>query len=82
MVEYFNKWALTFVGIKGVSYLQGGRQVISLFKQRGWSSLIADGLADGVMTVMKMSIAVLTGKSMPNPPFSPILYRVSPSCIP
>jgi hypothetical protein len=61
MVEYFNKWAFTFVGIKGVSYLQGGRQVISLFKQRGWSSLITDGLADGVMTVMKLSIAILTG---------------------
>lgn len=34
---------------------------MSLFKRRGWTTLIADGLADGVMFMMKISIALITG---------------------
>jgi len=60
-LEYFNKWAFTFVGIHGDSYLESGRKVVSLFKQRGWSSLISDQLADAVMFTMKISISLVTG---------------------
>lgn len=60
-LEYFNKWAFTFVGIHGDSYLASGRSVISLFKQRGWVSIINDALADIVMVVMKVSVSLLSG---------------------
>ena len=33
---------------------------MALFKQRGWSSLIGDVLADAVMFTMKISVATLT----------------------
>eukprot|EP00977_Amphora_coffeiformis_P009555 scaffold2204_cov166-Amphora_coffeaeformis.AAC.15 len=59
-VEYFNKWAFTFVGIHGDSYIGSGKQVMALFKQRGWSSLVGDVLADAVMFTMKISVAILT----------------------
>ena len=34
--------------------------MISLFKQRGWSSLVGDVLADAVMLTMKISVSLLT----------------------
>lgn len=61
MIEYFNKWAYTFVGIHGDSYIQGGREAVSLFKKRGWVALIADGLAEAVMIFIKLAIAAICG---------------------
>lgn len=52
--------AFTFVGLHGDSYISSGRQVSSLFKQRGWTSLTNDILADMVMVTMKVSIALLS----------------------
>jgi len=49
------------VGIHGDSYIESGRKVTSLFKQRGWSSLVADYLADAVMFTMKITISLTTG---------------------
>lgn len=59
-VEYFNKWAYTFVGLHGEGYIQSGKQVISLFKQRGWTALVNDHLADAVMFTMKISVSLLS----------------------
>lgn len=52
--------AFTFVGIHGDGYISSGRQVVSLFKQRGWTGITTDILADMVMVTMKVSIALLT----------------------
>lgn len=61
MVEYFNKWAYTYVGLHGGSYDQSGKQVMEIFAQRGWSAIITDSLADGVMWLMTLAIAMVTG---------------------
>jgi Plasma-membrane choline transporter len=36
MIEYLNKWAYIYVGMYGFSYLDAGREVINLFRQKGW----------------------------------------------
>ncbi|KAL7558097.1 hypothetical protein ACA910_020047 [Epithemia clementina (nom. ined.)] len=61
LIEYFNKWAFVMVGIHGDSYIQGGREIIRLFKVRNWTGIVEDGLADLVMFFMKLAIALVTG---------------------
>ena len=36
--------AFVYVGLYGYSYLEAGRNVITLFKNRGWEAIIADDL--------------------------------------
>lgn len=42
LVEYFNKWAYIYVGVYGFSYMEAGKSVFELFKNRGWEAIIAD----------------------------------------
>jgi hypothetical protein len=42
ILEYFNKWAFVYVGVYGYSYLEAGKNVFTLFKNRGWEAIIAD----------------------------------------
>ena len=51
------------VGLHGESYIEAGKEVISLFKARNWEGIVEDGLADMVMFFMKFAIAVVSGLS-------------------
>merc|ERR1719276_712456 len=61
LVEYFNKWAFVYVGLYGYGYVDAGKKVISLFKTRGWSTIIADNLINRLLGIMSFTIALLTG---------------------
>ncbi|CAJ1931802.1 unnamed protein product [Cylindrotheca closterium] len=52
LVEYFNKWAFVYVGVYGYGYLEAGKNVIQLFKNRGWEAIIADDLVGNVVGLM------------------------------
>jgi len=60
-LEYFNKFAYIYVGMYGYSYFEAGKNVITLFKQRGWSVIIADDLISNVLTLFAFIIGMLTG---------------------
>ena len=49
LIEYFNKWAFIYVGIYGYSYLEAGKNVIALFRNRGWEAIIADDLVGNAL---------------------------------
>ena len=53
--------AYVYVGLYGYSYLEAGKNVITLFQNRGWSSIIADDLADNVLFMMSIGIGLSTG---------------------
>ena len=36
LAEYFNKWAFVYVGLYGYSFIDSGKNVMTLFKTRGW----------------------------------------------
>lgn len=36
--------AFVYVGLYGYSYIEAGKNVITLFKNRGWEAIIADDL--------------------------------------
>merc|ERR1712008_530705 len=61
ILEYFNKWAYVYVGLYGFGYIEAGRNVIELFKQKGWSVIISDDLNERVFLMMSVSVGILTG---------------------
>ncbi len=49
IIEYFNQWAYIFVGIWGLSYLEGGKRALEMFAARGCTAIISDNLANYVL---------------------------------
>jgi hypothetical protein len=60
-VEYFNRWAFIYVGLYGYSYLEAGRNVITLFKNRGWDAIVADDLIGNVLFLVSILVGAITG---------------------
>ncbi|KAL7536103.1 hypothetical protein ACHAXR_006920, partial [Thalassiosira sp. AJA248-18] len=56
ILEYFNKWAFVYVGLYGYSYLEAGKNVFTLFKNRGWEAIIADDLVSNVFFFLSLCI--------------------------
>ena len=61
IIEYFNKWAYIYVGLYGFGYIEAGRNVVELFRSKGWTTVITDDLADRVLLMMSIGVGVLTG---------------------
>ena len=61
LVEYFNQWAFVFVALYGYSFMEAGVNVMTLFRQRGWTTIITDMLVDGVLVMVSLAIGALTG---------------------
>jgi len=61
ILEYFNMWAFVFVGLYGYPYLEAGKNVINLFKTRGWTTIITDNLAQAVLTMVSIAVGLVTG---------------------
>ena len=61
LVEYFNKWAYVYVGIYGMSFMESGKQVMTLFRNRGWTSIVADMMIDTVLFMVSLGVGVLLG---------------------
>jgi len=61
LLEYFNKWAFVYVGLYGYSYIEAGKNVITLFKDRGWEAIIADNLVGTTMFFLSLAVGLITG---------------------
>lgn len=61
LVEYFNHWAFTYVGVYGYSFIEAGKNVITLFKARGWTTIITDTLAQSVLTLVSIGVGLIAG---------------------
>ena len=59
LLEYFNKWAFVYVGLYGYGYLEAGKSVMTLFKNRGWEAIIADDLVGNVFFILSLIIGGL-----------------------
>jgi hypothetical protein len=56
IMEYFNRWAFTYVGIYGHKFSVAGKAVYELFKQRGWSAIINDQLLQDVFGIVALGV--------------------------
>lgn len=61
LVEYFNKWAYIYVGLYGYSYIEAGKSVMQLFKDRGFEAIIADDLVCNTLFLVSLIVGLLTG---------------------
>jgi len=61
IIEYFNKWAYVYVGLYGFGYIEAGKNVIQLFRSKGWDVIIADDLCDRVLFMVSLGVGILTG---------------------
>jgi Plasma-membrane choline transporter len=60
LVEYFNKWAYIYVGLYGFSFMEAGSNVMTLFRNRGWSVIIADMMVDTVLFMVSIGVGAIT----------------------
>jgi hypothetical protein len=60
LVEYFNQWAFVFVGLYGYSFMEAGTNVMTLFRNRGWTAIITDILVDTVLLMVSLGVGILT----------------------
>lgn len=59
IAEYFNKWAFVYVGLYGYSYIEAGKNVFTLFRNRGWSAIISDSLVNRMLLMMCFCIGLV-----------------------
>jgi len=60
LVEYFNKWAYVYVGLYGFGYCEAGKNVMQLFRDRGWEALIADDIVSTVLFLVAFVCGLIT----------------------
>lgn len=73
ILDYFNSFAFTYVGIHGYSYLYAGRQVVELFSMHGLTAIGNDYFATVLFVVNSLAIAVVSAM------FAIFLVRLGPS---
>jgi hypothetical protein len=61
IMEYFNRWAFIYVGLYGYDFMTAGKNVIRLFKSRGWTMVINDDLVGNVLFFQALGIGALCG---------------------
>mmetsp|Transcript_8549 Transcript_8549/g.12192 ORF Transcript_8549/g.12192 Transcript_8549/m.12192 type:complete len:119 (+) Transcript_8549:1264-1620(+) len=61
LAEYFNKWAFVYVGLYGYGYVEAGKKVITLFKARGWTSIVANTLVSRCLSMISVTVAIVSG---------------------
>lgn len=59
LAEYFNKWAFVYVGLYGYSYMEAGKNVFTLFRDRGWTTLISDALVGRMLVMMCFLVGIV-----------------------
>mmetsp|Transcript_1175 Transcript_1175/g.1426 ORF Transcript_1175/g.1426 Transcript_1175/m.1426 type:complete len:481 (-) Transcript_1175:260-1702(-) len=59
ILEYFNKWAFVYVGLYGYGYCEAGKNVMQLFKDRGWEAIIADDIVGTVLGMLSLVVGLI-----------------------
>ena len=61
LMEMFNEWAFVYVGLYGYSFTDAARNVITLFKTRGWTTIITDYMVDRVLMMISVGNGLVAG---------------------
>mmetsp|Transcript_23246 Transcript_23246/g.46377 ORF Transcript_23246/g.46377 Transcript_23246/m.46377 type:complete len:592 (+) Transcript_23246:152-1927(+) len=61
ILEYFNKWAMVYVGLYGYGYIEAGKNVITLFKARGWTTVITEDLGSRAISFLAFILSLVVG---------------------
>lgn len=61
IIEYFNQWAFSYIGLYGYSYLEAGKGVLELFQSRGWTTYVTQDIASNVTFFGTIMTGLLSG---------------------
>eukprot|EP00567_Pseudictyota_dubia_P016413 CAMPEP_0197443478 /NCGR_PEP_ID=MMETSP1175-20131217/9210_1 /TAXON_ID=1003142 /ORGANISM="Triceratium dubium, Strain CCMP147" /LENGTH=487 /DNA_ID=CAMNT_0042974113 /DNA_START=178 /DNA_END=1638 /DNA_ORIENTATION=+ len=61
LAKVFNQWAYIYVGLYGYKYVEAGKNVMTLLRQRGWTTIITDDLVSNTLSLICVVLAALTG---------------------
>lgn len=61
IMEIFNEWAFVYVGLYGYNFIDAAKNVISLFKARGWTAIITDYMVDRVLLMISFGNGLVSG---------------------
>ncbi|KAJ0392537.1 hypothetical protein P43SY_001243 [Pythium insidiosum] len=59
-IEFFNRFAYTYVGCYGYSFITASKHVFKLFKSKGWSAIVNDDLTNNVFFLGNVIIGAVT----------------------
>lgn len=59
-IEFFNRFAYTFVGCYGYSFVTASKHVFKLFKSKGWSAIVNDDLTGNVFFMGNVIIGAVS----------------------
>lgn len=59
-VEFFNRFAYSYVGCYGYSFVTASRHVFQLFAKKGWSAIVNDNLTGNVFWLGNIVIGAVT----------------------
>ena len=59
LAEYFNRWAFVYVGLYGYSYFKAGKNVLTLFRNKGWTTIISDSLIHRLLFLMTVCVGLV-----------------------
>ncbi|KAF1326655.1 Pns1-like protein, partial [Globisporangium splendens] len=59
-IEFFNRFAYTYVGCYGYSFVTASRHVFKLFKSKGWSAIVNDDLTGNVFFLGNLIIGAVS----------------------
>lgn len=59
-IEFFNRFAYTYVGCYGYSFVTASRHVFKLFKSKGWSAIVNDDLTGNVFFMGNLIIGAVS----------------------
>jgi len=54
-------WAFVFVGLYGYPFVEAGENVMMLLQSRGWTAIITNNLAQGVLGLVSVAIGLIMG---------------------
>mmetsp|Transcript_9477 Transcript_9477/g.17835 ORF Transcript_9477/g.17835 Transcript_9477/m.17835 type:complete len:544 (-) Transcript_9477:251-1882(-) len=61
IMEIFNEWAFVYVGLYGYNFVEAAKNVMTLFKARGWTAIITDYMVDRVLLMISFGNGLLSG---------------------
>lgn len=59
--QIFNQWAYVYVGLYGYNYIEAGKNVMTLLRQRGWTVIITDDLVSNTLSLICLVLAGISG---------------------
>ncbi|GAB9474898.1 hypothetical protein Gpo141_00012013 [Globisporangium polare] len=59
-IEFFNRFAYTYVGCYGYSFITASKHVFKLFKSKGWSAIVNDDLTGNVFFMGNVIIGAVS----------------------